>query len=170
MRLPVYVREHPIDMGSFTNEVTPLAPTKSNTRGSRLGSLYYSSTSLTMDLPAALACDIYVVVEGAPVAVVDGACKDGLAVGESVLSFILVMTQIAKGPAQGPSRRNNFHTNEGFHRRMRIHSAGDWARKRAGGGAEVLQRSTALQSSIVSRSSARLRIRQWTTSLRANGT
>jgi hypothetical protein len=81
-----------------------------------------------------------------------------------------VMTQIAKGPAQGPSRRNNFHTNEGFHRRMRIHSAGDWARKRAGGGAEVLQRSTALQSSIVSRSSARLRIRQWTTSLRANGT
>jgi hypothetical protein len=34
-----------------------------------------------MDLPAAVACDIDVVVEGAPVAVVVGARKDGLRVG-----------------------------------------------------------------------------------------
>jgi len=42
---------------------------KIKTRGSRLGSLYYSSANLTMELPAALACDINVVVEVAPVAV-----------------------------------------------------------------------------------------------------
>ena len=59
------------------------------TRGSRLGSLYYSITNLTLDLPAALACDIDVVVEGAPVVVVVRARKDGLAIRESVLSFIL---------------------------------------------------------------------------------
>jgi hypothetical protein len=42
-----------------------------------------------LDLPAALACDIDVVVEGPPVVVVVGARKDGLSVRESVLSFIL---------------------------------------------------------------------------------
>jgi hypothetical protein len=62
---------------------------KIKTRGSRLGSLYYSSTNLTMDLPAPLACDINVVVKGAPVVVAVGARKDGLAVRESVLNFIL---------------------------------------------------------------------------------
>ena len=41
-----------------------------------------------MELPAALACDINVVVEGAPVVVVVGSRKDGLAVRESVLYFI----------------------------------------------------------------------------------
>jgi len=38
-------------------------------------------------------CDIDVVVEGTPVAGVAGARKDGLAVRESVHSFILVMTK-----------------------------------------------------------------------------
>jgi hypothetical protein len=55
-----------------------------------------------MDLPAALACDIDVVVEGAPVVVVVGACKDGLAVRESVLSFILPGV-----PAAGVDRRTS---------------------------------------------------------------
>jgi hypothetical protein len=62
---------------------------KIKTRGSRLGSLYYNSTNLTMNLLAALACDIDVVVEGAPVVVVVGAREDGLAVRGSVLTFIL---------------------------------------------------------------------------------
>jgi hypothetical protein len=53
-----------------------------------------------MDLPALLACDIDVVVEGAPVAGVVGAHKDGLAVRESVLSFILPGV-----PAAGVDRR-----------------------------------------------------------------
>jgi hypothetical protein len=61
------------------------------TRGSRLGSLYYSITNLTRDLPADLACDVDV-VEGAPVTVV-GARRDGVAVRQTVLGFILVMTQ-----------------------------------------------------------------------------
>jgi hypothetical protein len=48
-----------------------------------------------MDLPATLACeiDVGVVVKVAPVAFGVGARKDGLAVGESVLRF--VMTQSA---------------------------------------------------------------------------
>ena len=45
-----------------------------------------------MGLPAALACDVGV-VKGAPVAVTVGARTDGLAVRETVLSFILVMTR-----------------------------------------------------------------------------
>jgi len=43
-----------------------------------------------MHLPVALACDIDVVVEGAPVVVAVGARKDGLAVKECFLNFILV--------------------------------------------------------------------------------
>jgi hypothetical protein len=48
-----------------------------------------------MDLPAALTCeiDVGVVAEVTPVAVGVGARKDGLAIGESVLRFVLVMTQ-----------------------------------------------------------------------------
>ena len=45
-------------------------------------------------------CDIDVVVEGAPIAGVVGAHKDGLAVGGSVLSFILPGV-----PAAGVYRR-----------------------------------------------------------------
>jgi hypothetical protein len=50
-----------------------------------------------MDLPANLACeiDVGVVVKVAPVAFGVRARKDGLAVGESVLRFVLVMTQSA---------------------------------------------------------------------------
>ena len=53
------------------------------------------STSQTMHQPAALACeiDVGVVVEVTPVAVGVGARKDGLAVGESVLRFVLEMAQ-----------------------------------------------------------------------------
>jgi hypothetical protein len=78
----------------FIKKITPRAPTEPKTRGSRLGSLIlldYSTTILTMGLPAALG-DVGVVV-GAPVAVAVGARTDGLAVRETVLSFILVMTR-----------------------------------------------------------------------------
>ena len=55
-----------------------------------------------MELPAALACDINVVVEGAPVVVVVGARKDGLAVRASVLNFILPVV-----PAAGVDQRTS---------------------------------------------------------------
>jgi len=57
------------------------------------GSLYYSSTNITMVLPASPACeiDVGVDVEVIPVAVVVEARKDGLAFGESVLHVIPVM-------------------------------------------------------------------------------
>ena len=89
----------------FIKKITPRAPTGPKTRGSRLGSLYYSTTILTMGLPAALAFDVGV-VKRAPVAVTVGARTDGLAVRETVLSFILVMTRRSpKVPPGGAHQR-----------------------------------------------------------------
>ena len=41
--------------------------------------------------------------------------------------------------------RCHLHGNEFFHQHMPIHNAGDWARERAGRGAEALQRRIALR-------------------------
>jgi hypothetical protein len=101
-----FVPNHSREMCSFIN-VPPRAPTKPNMRKPG-GSLYYSSTNRTMDLPAALACDIDVVVKvlpfihvmtqrsprvppGVPAAGVEGVDHHGLS------------AQRSPGPARGPS-------------------------------------------------------------------
>ena len=137
-----FVPNHSREMCSFIN-VPPRAPTKPNMRKPG-GSLYYSSTNRTMDLPAALACDIDVVVKvlpfihvmtqrsprvppGVPAAGVEGVDHHGLiAHGEH-------QTGHRARELEDKVARCHAHDDTFSHQHMRIHNVGDWALGRAGG-------------------------------------